>query len=210
LLDGPVAAVNLSRGNTKDSSAGITVSVLVPRSQGVASCQSLAAQAAVLLSTVGGDWSFEGWDYDSRTDCFRVEVEGNAVFSIQDEVEVVDEGYEIIIEDGLQLHVTEFTARKDAQRRLIRPHGQSGPVGTTPGMNGWIIELVQLLPSGVAEPEETADGFTLTVGRGGILVRYLGCCWAEYESRQKPEGIQVLRRGFAVSREVADSGNNEV
>lgn len=201
-LEQPMAAVNLSRGSTRDASAGITVTVLVPRNQGLAQCQSLAAQATVLLSGAGGDWSFDGWNYDSRSDCFRVEVEGNAAFSVQDEEEVLDEGYEVFIGEATQLHVTEFTARKDAQRRLVRPHGQSDPSGVVPGMGGWQVELVQLIPSGTAEPEETGDSFSLKVSRGGISVTYTKCCWAEYESRQLSNGTKVTRRGFALNREV--------
>lgn len=203
VLDSPVAAVNLSRGNTRDLSAGITVSVLVPRSLGLAVCQSRAAQAALLLADIGGDWSFEGWNYDSRLDCFRVEVEGNAVFSVQDETVVVEDGYEVCIGEAVQPYVTDFVAKKDAQRRLVRPHGAASPVGVTVGMDGWTIELVQLMPSGTAEPGETADVFSLTVSRGGSCVTYMGCCWSEYESRQRADGVQVRRRGFALSREVS-------
>lgn len=202
-LEGAVAAVNLSRGNTKEASVGITVSVLVPRTAGLAQCQTLAAQAAVLLSGVGGDWCFEGWTYDSTLDCFRVEVEGNAVLSALEEGTAEDGGYEVLIGETVQRYVTEFSAKKDAQRRLVRPHGQSGAVGVTPGMDGWSIELVQLLPDGEAEPEETADTFSLTVQRGGSSMCYIDCCWAEYESRQGSDGVQVVRRGFALSREVS-------
>ena len=200
-MSGVVAAVNLSRGSTRDYSAGITVAVLSPRSQGLAACQALAGEAAVLLSGVGGDWSFEGWEYDSTLDCFQVKVEGSAVFSGQDDGVVVDEGYEVLIGDTAVPHVTEFIARKDAKRRLVRPHGQPEPIGVTPGTDGWSLELVQLLPWGEQEPEETGDGFTLTLRRGERATRYLTCCWAEYESRQREDGALVTRRGFALSRE---------
>ena len=51
------------------------------------------------------------------------------------------------------------------------------------------------------EPEETADRFALTVRSGASGMKYLDCCWGEYESRQCEDGIRVTRRGFAPERE---------
>ena len=200
-VEGAVAVVNLSKGDTRQMYVGITVGVLVPRSQGLAQCQRLAAQAAVLLSGVGGDWSFSGWEYDSRLDCFQVDVQGEARFSNQEGQEIQVQGYEIALDGEVQQWVTEFTARKNGQRRMLRPHAQRVPEGITPPMGGWSIELEQLIPLGVAEPEETADGFTLTARSGDRGVKYLQCCWGEYESHHMDSGIRIIRRGFALERE---------
>jgi len=192
----PVAAVNLCSFDTRQSSTGITVSVLVPGGIGLAQCQAAAVQAAELLGTVGGEWSFAGWQYDGRLDCFRVDLEGNQQFSTP-----VGRSYEVLIGENLQDWVTEFTAKKDMQRRLYRPHGQTTPVGITAPICGWTIELVQRIPFGSPEPEETADQFALTVRSGASGMKYLDCCWGEYESRQCEDGIRVCRRGFALERE---------
>lgn len=191
-----VAAVNLTRFDTHQSGAGITVSVLVPGRMGLAQCQAAAVQAAELLGAVGGEWSFAGWQYDGRLDCFRVDLEGNQRFSAP-----VGQSFEVLIGESSQEWVTEFTARKDMQRRLYRPHGQTMPAGVTAGVSGWAIELVQLIPFGTPEPEETADRFALTVRSGASGMKYLDCCWGEYESRQCEDGIRVTRRGFAPERE---------
>ena len=108
--EGPVAAVNLSRVDTRQSGAGITVSVLVPGSMGLAQCQALAAQAAELLDAVGGDWSFSGWHYDGRLDCFRVDLEGDQQFSAP-----VEQSYEVLIGENVQDWVTDCSGRNDAR-----------------------------------------------------------------------------------------------
>lgn len=192
----PVAAVNFSRFNAREQEAEVTVSVLVPGKQGLALCQRLAAQAGSMLAAVGGDWGFDGWSYDGRLDCFRVDLKGNTRIAAER-----GKNYEVLIGETVQDWVTKFSAKKDMQRRIYRPHGQPEPAGVTAGKSGWCVELVQLLPFGSVEPEETADGFVLTVRSEEAGMKYLGCCWSEYESSQCADGIRVLRRGFALGRE---------
>ena len=192
----PVAAVNLNRFDSRQSDAGITVSVLVPGKLGLAHCQAMAVQAAELLGNAGGEWSFEGWQYDGRLDCFRVDLEGSKRFSVPS-----GQSFEVSIGGITEDWVTEFRATKDMQRRIYRPHGQTNAAGITPGNSGWTIELTQLIPFGRPEPEVTADGFTLVAQSGESGMKYLGCCWGSYESYQCEEGIRVLRRGFALERE---------
>lgn len=196
-LGGTVAAVNLTGVDTGQGTAKVTVTILTPRSEGLARCQIHAAAVVQTLIAAGGQWSFSGWQYDNGIDCYTVEVTGQAPYS-----QSSGGGYQVLIGEVIQDYVTGFLARQEMDRRLIRPHGQAEPVGVTPGMGGWTIKLTQLIPSGQAEPEEVTEPFTLTVKRGERSQVYTGCCWSEYSSQQQDTGTQVERSGFALSREV--------
>lgn len=209
-LTGPVAAVNLTGVDTQKQSTTVTVTVLVPRRCGLDQCQQMAQKAAVILAGQGGQWRFTGWKFDEKISCFYAEVEGTVYFSAQEGTWVPEQGYAVLIGDEIQNYVTDFRAQQSMNRRLIRPHGQYAPVGITPGRDGWIIKLTQMLPSGVAEPAVGAEPFALTVKRGGQSLVYQDCCWSDYSSRQCELGTQVIRSGFALRREASEDGQDEV
>lgn len=202
-LIGTVAAVNLTRVDMAERRAVATVTVLAPRKYGLDHCQEMAAKAAQVLSPVGGQWGFSGWKFDSGIDCYYVEVVGTVYFVLQEDVWTVEAGYQVLIEGEAQSHVTDFLAWQQADRDFVRAHGQSEPVGVTPGMGGWTIRLTQLIPTGEPEPVTAEEPFSLTVRRGGHSQVFAGCCWSEHSSQQLEQGTRVIRSGFALSREVS-------
>lgn len=193
-------AVNLTGMNAE--TATVTVTVLEPRSRGLAQCQAQAAAALDALAADGEQWSFSGWQYEEKPDCYRVDVIGTRSLG----TETSKGGRRVLIGEEIQENVTDFLAKQSADRRLIRPHGQAEPIGVTPGMDGWTIQLTQLIPPGESEPTEVEEPFTLTVIRGGWSRVYQKCYWSEYTSRQMESGTQVVRSGFALSREVSANG----
>ena len=205
-----VAAVNLTRLDIRQRSATVTVAVIAPRKHGLDHCQKMAEKAALALSGAGGQWQFSGWKFDSGISCFMVEVVGTVNFFPGDEGWIADAGYQVLIGGQVQEYVTDFLARQERDRRLIRPHGQAEPTAVTPGMDGWTIRLTQLLPSGQPEPVQPEEPFTMKVTRGGQSQVYSGCCWSDYTSQQCAQGTRVIRSGFALRREVSSDGSNEV
>lgn len=197
-LNGTVAAVNLTG---QDSfTAKITVTILTPRSEGLSQCQAGAVEALEALLTDGGQWSFSGWQYDNGIDCYRIEIHGVRSMVRAEGTSVG--GYQVLIGEHPQEYVSDFLARQQRDRRLIRPHGQKEPVNATPGMGGWTIKLTQMLPPEQTEPAAPEEPFCLTVNRGGHSQVFTGCYWSDYSSRQLADGTEVVRSGFALSREV--------
>lgn len=206
-LIGTVAAVNLTQADLARQTAQATVTVLVPRKYGLDHCQEMALQAATILSGDGNSWGFSGWKYDSGIDAFAVEVIGTASFAPDEDAgETLDEGCQVSIEGVAQSYVTDFLARQQSDREFVWGHGQSEPYGVTPGKGGWSIRLTQMLPGNVPEPEAVEEPFGMTVIRGGCCQQFAGCCWTEYSSRQCEQGVEVIRGGLAVSREVTVVG----
>lgn len=194
-----VAAVNL-KGMDGSEVREVLVTVLTPRSLGLEQCQSRAAQAVQALTADTGQWSFSGWHYEERIDCWAIEICGTP--SKTEEAK----GYAVLIGEAEQLYVTDFLAQQTLDRRLIRPHGDSAPSGVIPGKQGWSLTLTQLMPVGAAEPEAGTDPFSLTVNRGDVRQVFGGCRWTAYSSRQLAEGTQIVRSALALSREVCTDG----
>lgn len=207
-LWGTVAAVNLTGLDGARGTVKLTVTILTPRQDGLAQCQAKAAQVVELLTADRQAWSFSGWQYDNGIDCYSIEV--NGVQEPAQEPEPVSEpepepepeGYQVLIGEKVQEYVTDFLAQQKMDRRLIRPHGQPEPCSVIPGMDGWTIRLTQLIPPEAAEPVQPGEPFTLTVRRGGHTQVYPKCYWSDYSARQQKEGTEVIRSGFALSREV--------
>lgn len=189
-----VAAVNLTGMDTQQQRLEVTVTMLTPRLLGLAACQEGALAALEALSADGNRWSFSGWRYEELIDCYAIEVLG---VSEEGDREV----WQVLIGTQEQPYVTGFLAKQDLDRRLLRPHGQSEPVGVTPGEGGWTIRLTQMLPGAQAEPEAVAEPFRLTLVRGSVRQVYSGCYWSEYSARQSGAGLEVIRAGLALSRE---------
>lgn len=197
-----VAAVNLTGVDSNGRNAGITVSVLTPRKLGLDQCQSAAASVVAALSADGGGWQFEGFQYDSAADCYCIAVTGALPVRLEDGDWVQPDALEVLIGESAVEYVTDLTATRQMNRRLIRPTIQREPIGVTPGTGGWIIKLTQVLPAGIKEPESGEESFTLTVRRGTGSVVYAGCCWSEHSSVYRSGGTTVVRSGLALSREV--------
>lgn len=193
-LNKTVAAVNLTGMDTEKQRLEVTVTVLTPRSLGLAACQEGALAAAEALAADGHRWSFSGWRYEEWIDCYAIEVKGVSEAEAQ-------EAYQVLIGSQEQEYVTGFSAKRDLDRRLVRPHGQSEPSGAIPGMDGWVIRLTQVLPSGVAEPGTVAEPFQMSLVRGSVRQVYSGCYWSEYSALQSGSGLEVVRTALAVNRE---------
>lgn len=196
-----VAAVNL-KGMDEKEVREILVTILTPRAMGLEQCQSRAAEGIQALAVDGNQWHFDRWRYEAGIDCWAIEISGTPA--------EVREEYTVSWGEAVQPYVTDFVARQEPNRRMIRPHGTAEPCGVIPGRQGWNLTLIQLLPGGEPEPENPEEPFTLTVSRGGGQTSYTGCRWSEYVSRQLPEGIQITRSAFALGREVNVDGQNAV
>ena len=187
-----VAAVNLTGFDGGTGKEKITVTILTPRTAGLEECQNRAMEAASALAC---GYSFDRWKYDELLDCFAIEVTAQNQSAHNSQLEV-------FLGDQQVQYVTGFTARQTSERRLIGAMGAEEPSGITPGSGGWTLELKQTLPNSASEPEQSEEPFILTVRRGGFSQVFSGCCWSEYGAEYVPGGVQVIRKGLALSREV--------
>lgn len=179
---------------------GIQVLVISPRGMGLEYGQSRAIQALQAVAADGNRWRFSGWRYEAGIDCWVVELHG--VYR--------GGGYTVHVGQQAQPGVTDFQAERQLGRRLIYPHWAGEPSGAIPGRGGWTFKLTQMLPQNAQEPELGDTAFTLTVQRGTVSQVYQNCYWQFCQVQQLPEGTRVLRKGFALSREVSTSGEDAV
>lgn len=197
-IGAPVAAVGLREIDPEEGTAVFSVRVLSPRILGGWCCQIHGTQAAQALRAAGLRCRTGEMEYLGGSDCFCVTVTASMDVIPGDGGWQPGRRWEIRCGEQLQEGVVSFAALRDADRRLLGTHGQSVPVGITPGRGGWRIELVQRLTAG---PEELPEPFTLTVRSDGREQRYRGCCWNEIRCEYTQGGLLLTRRGFALDRE---------
>jgi hypothetical protein len=109
---------------------------------------------------------------------------------------------EVCVDDLPLEGVVSFRAVRDQGRRLRGAMGRGEPVGVTSGTDGWTIELVQR----TAREIQTEEPFELTLRRGTRTERFGGCCWNETVLQYDAAGERMIRRGFALTREVLENG----
>ena len=197
-----VAAVGLRAMDWESGVVRIAVDLLSPRHLGGWHCQLRAAEAARLLYGAGFSCETEQMEYLPESDCFRVGIIacGAAAFGAEDWTAA---GAMEVCVGGLLLEgVISFRAVRDQGRRLRGAMGRGEPVGVTSGTDGWTIELVQR----TAREIQTEEPFELTLRRGTRTERFGGCCWNETVLEYDAAGGRMIRRGFALTREVLENG----
>lgn len=199
----PVAAVGLRELDCANSVARFSVRILSPRILGGWCCQSKAAQAAQVLHRAGMGCAAAEMEYLKGSDCFCVSLTVSRQVLESPEGWGGGSSWQVLRDEEAERNVLSFRAARNQGRRLVGTFCQSTPTRVTPGAGGWQIELVQ---SGVGEPEEGQEPFTLTVHAGGAKQRYLGCCWNETQIELDSGGLRRIRRGFALEREVEADG----
>lgn len=196
----PAAAVGLRELDPALGTATFTVRVLSPRMLGSWCCQVWAARAASVLSDAGMVCRTGEMEYRSGMDCFCVVLTARWLVVRNGESWMPGSGWQVRIGEVDQEGLVSFRAVRRQGRRLLGAFCQNEPVAVTPGTGGWELELIQHL---VQEPEEVAEPFVLTVKEGGQVIRYIGCCWNETVWEHDHEGLRLIRRGFALNREVS-------
>lgn len=197
-----VAAVGLRSLDWEKGLVRISVDLLSPRHLGGWHCQMRAAEAVRLLHGAGFSCETEQMEYLPESDCFRIGILASTA------VEPNGEGWTAagvmaVCVDGLPLEgVISFRAVRNQGRRLLGAMGRGEPVGVTSGTDGWTIELVQR----TAREFQTEEPFELTLRRGGRTERFGGCCWNETVLEYDAAGGRMIRRGFALTREVLENG----
>lgn len=202
-IDSPMAAVGLRELSPAEGAAHFCVRVLSPRILGGWCCQTWAARAVEALCGDGMTCRTEEMEYLSGSDCFCVTVTASMPVIREGAGWIPGQRWQVLCGETVQEGVSSFRAVRDLERRIVGGHGQSEPVGITPGHGGWMLELVQWL---AGEPEEVPEPFGLTVREGDREHCYTGCCWNETDYAHTQRGLCLTRRGFALGREVRERG----
>ena len=197
-----VAAVGLRAMDWEKGLVRVTVDLLSPRHLGGWHCQMRAAEANRLLHGAGFSCETEQMEYLPESDCFRVGIIACGAAALGAEDWTAAGAMEVCV-DGLLLEgVISFRAVRDQGRRLRGAMGRGEPVGVTSGTAGWTIALVQR----TAREIQTEEPFELTFRRGTRTERFGGCCWNETVLQYDAAGVRMIRRGFALTREVLENG----
>ena len=197
-----VATVGLRAMEWEKGLVRIAVDLLSPRRLGGWHCQLRAAEAARLLHGAGFSCETEQMEYLPESDCFRVGIIAAVAAEPNGEGWTAAGAMEVCV-DGLPLEgVISFRAVRNQGRRLRGAMGRGEPVGITSGTDGWSIELVQR----TTREMQTAEPFGLTLRRGGRTEQFGGCCWNETVLEYDAAGGRMIRRGFALTREVLENG----
>lgn len=197
-----VAAVGLRAMDWERGLVRISVDLLSPRRLGGWHCQLRAAEAVRLLRGAGFSCETEQMEYLPESDCFHIGITACTAAELDAEGWTAAGAMEVCVDDLLLEGVISFRAEQDQGRRLRGAMGRGEPVGVTSGTDGWTIELVQR----TARETQTAEPFGLTLRRGCRTERYGGCCWNETILEYDAAGGRMIRRGFALTREVQTDG----
>lgn len=197
-----VAAVGLRSLDWEKGLVRITVDLLSPRHLGGWHCQMRAAEANRLLHGAGFSCETEQMEYLPESDCFRVGILAAAAVEPKGEGWTAAGVMAVSMDDQPLEGVISFRAVRNQGRRLLGAMGRGEPVGVTSGTDGWTIELVQR----TAREIQTEEPFELTLRRGTRTERFGGCCWNETVLQYDAAGGRMIRRGFALTREVLENG----
>ncbi len=198
-----LAAVGLRELDCANGVARIAVDILSPRRLGGWHCQLRATDAVRLLHGAGFTCETGEMEYLPESDCFRVPVTARLPVEPGEDGWTAAGEWEILCGEVRQEQVLSFRAVRDRGRRLVGAMAQAEAVGVTPAAGGWTIELVQ---AAVPEPTEEAEPFVLTLCRGKRTEQFKGCCWNETITEYAGVGRRLIRRGFALTREVLEDG----
>ena len=197
-----VAAVGLRAMDWERGLVRIAVDLLSPRHLGGWHCQLRAAEVNRLLHGAGFSCETEQMEYLPESDCFRIGIMASTAVEPNEEGWTAAGAMEVCV-DGLPLEgVISFRAVRNQGRRRRGAMGRGEPVGVTSGTDGWTIELVQRF----TREMQTAEPFELTFRRGGRTEQFGGCCWNETVLEYDAAGGRMIRRGFALTREVLENG----
>ena len=198
-----LAAVGLRELDCAKGVARIAVDILSPRRLGGWHCQLRAADAVRLLHGAGFTCETGEMEYLPESDCFRVPVTARLPVEPGAEGWSVAGEWEILCGNVRQEGVLSFRAVLDRGRRLVGSMAQAEAVGVTSAAGGWTIELIQ---ADVPEPTEETEPFVLTLRRGVWTEQFRGCYWNETITEYAGVGRRLIRRGFALTREVLEDG----
>lgn len=197
-----VAAVGLRAMDWEKGLVRIAVDLLSPRYLGGWHCQLRAAEAVRLLHGAGFSCETEQMEYLPESDCFRIGILASTAVEPKGEGWTAAGAMEVCV-DGQPLEgVISFRAVRNQGRRLLGSMARGEPVGITSGTDGWTVELVQR----TAREIQTEEPFELTLRRGTRTERFGGCCWNETVLQYDAAGVRMIRRGFALTREVQTDG----
>lgn len=197
-----VAAVGLRAMDWEKGLVRITVDLLSPRYLGGWHCQLRAAEANRLLHGAGFSCETEQMEYLPESDCFRIGILACTAVEPTGEGWTAAGAMEVCVNDLPLEGVISFRAVRNQGRRLLGSMARGEPVGVTSGTDGWTIELVQR----TAREIQTVEPFDLTLRRGTRTERFGGCCWNETVLEYDAAGGRMIRRGFALTREVLENG----
>ena len=197
-IEKPAVAVALQK--EESGSQTLAVTVLYPESMGGGACEDDARVVAGYLRGMGYECVQEHCQYDGKSDRFFVRI-----LAIWNDVQA-DAPYVVSMGGELVRYTTDFSAEQKVEVRPVRAMGSETAVGLTAAPQLWTLRLEELIPRDMAEPEDPAEPFDLTVRRGNMEESYGGCRWTSHLRQDTQEGLKRVRTALALTRSVEKNG----
>ncbi len=199
----PVAAVHIEKVDRANMSVTVEVSIVCPGSLGGTQCELEALRATELLRWSGAVCVQNGCTYDGVAQVYVVSVLATFTGITEAEECTFGPGFSVYIDNALQQNAVAVSGEEVWERQAEYVMGEAAPVGVSQGKRIWNIRFEELTPAGYAENGESGDPFVLKVVTDVTTEIYRDCRWTSVTRELTRQGLRRIRKGFALSREVA-------
>lgn len=198
-LDSAVAALSISRVDTKQQTVTVTVHILCPEALGGRSCELSAVAASQALAEAGAECIQDGCEYDGVSRLFSVKIRG--AFFTGERSEEPKLKLAVYADSVRRPYAVSFLAEQTLENTPQFAMGEDGPVGVIPGGWKWSIRLEEHIPPETEEVGQPDAPFILTVNTEMGNDTYLGCSWTSIRRELRSDGIHRIQTGFATGKE---------
>lgn len=199
-ITGPTAAVHIQRVDRAALSVTVEVSILCSAAMGGAACELEALRATEVLRRLGAVCVQNGCRYDAVAQVYVVPVlaEFTAVTGMENYT--MGPGFHVYINEINQPGVLSFVQEERETGTPEYVMGESDPAAVLDKGSLWDIQLEELIPPGVPEPQEPEEGFQLKVITDLKTQMFFGCRFSSVRREFTRQGIRRIRKGTAEFR----------
>lgn len=205
-LQAPGAAISIHSADWEKQTVTLGVSVLCPQVLGAVRCQEEALRVGEILHRAGARCSQGRCGYDGLSRMYQVEVLAEFRGRLQEGEFLSGPGFAVTLEDTPLPWAISFRAELSREVQVRYEPGRTEPVALIPGEQVWKLELTELLPPGIGGLETVPEVFALTVTRCGVEEVYHNCRWRGEKREFTAKGLQRIRTGICLGREVTSHG----
>ncbi len=190
-LTGAVAAVRLGKVDRSVRTTAVQVVVMSPAHTGGAECEASALRALDCLQDMGATCVKEICRFDEMADVFYIDIEATFFGTPLESGWSAGPGYAVKIGTQPLHYAVSFSAQRATDDEV-----------TAIGNAKWSFTLTEQMPTGISEPPDPVEPFTVTLTRAGRDETFAGCRWTSVQREETIRGVSQTRRGIAASRNV--------
>jgi hypothetical protein len=196
----PMVTVHISEVDSVQYTVTMEVTVHCPASLGGAVCEEEALRVLESLAGAGAECTQKSCQYDGIAKVYSVSI--LALFRQIVEVGKPVLEFRVKIGDLVMTRAVAFSAEQKLDHRLVYSMGESA-AEICPGSGVWEITLEEWYLPGMVEGPGNSEPFTLSFDSEIRKETYSGCRWVEQKRQFASDGLHLVRKGIALSREVS-------